>query len=91
MGNEMKCSPHKVGLVVGAILGGIHVLWSILVALNWGQGLLDFILTLHMVHLAVIIGPFDFMMALELVLLTAGVGYLVGYAAAVVWNKVHKN
>jgi hypothetical protein len=36
-------SPGKTALAVGVFFGGWHVLWSLLVALNWAQSLYDFI------------------------------------------------
>lgn len=86
----MKCSPHKVGLVVGLTLGGWHLVWSLLVLLGWGQAVWDFILDLHMIHMSIVVGPFDLAMALSLVALTGVIGYVAGYVAGVVWNWAHK-
>ena len=81
---------HKVGLVVGALLGGWHLLWSILVALGWGQPLINFVLWAHMIHLPYVVGPFDITAAVTLIVLTAVVGYILGYICAWVWNRVHR-
>ncbi len=80
----------KVGLVFGAMVGGLHVLWSILVLLNWAQPLLDFSLWAHMVHIPVIIGPFEATAAATVIIIAACVGYVVGYAGATVWNRIHR-
>jgi hypothetical protein len=40
---EIMSNPNKVGLVVAALIGGWHVLWSLLVLLGWAQPILDFI------------------------------------------------
>jgi hypothetical protein len=42
---------NKVGLVGAALLGGWHLVWSILVATGIGQALYDFILWAHMIQL----------------------------------------
>ena len=85
----MKTNPRKVGLVVGLMLGGVHLLWSVLVALNWAQPLANFSMWAHMVHTSVVIGPFDATAALTVVVVASLIGYCVGYAAGSVWNRVH--
>jgi hypothetical protein len=79
---------HKVGLVGGALLGGLHLSWAILVATGFAQAIYDFILWAHMIHLAIVIGPFDVTAAVTLVIMTGIIGYVIGYAGAWVWNKV---
>ncbi len=81
---------HKTGLVVGVFTGGWHVIWSILVAIGWGQPLIDFILWAHMVHLPCIVGPFDVVAAATLVILTAVAGYAIGRIFAFIWNRLHR-
>lgn len=80
---------HKVGLTLGALIGGMHALWALLVATGLAQALYDFILWAHMIHIAFVIGPFDAMAALTLVVMTGVGGYIVGWVGAWVWNKVH--
>lgn len=84
-------NPNKVGLVFGAVFALVHVVWSILVATGLGQSLYDFVLWANMVHLSVVIGPFDATAFVTLIIVTALVGYLVGYVGATVWNKVHRS
>lgn len=79
-----------MGLAVGAFLGLFHLGWAVLVALGWAQALMDFVLSLHMVHLSYVVGPFDLGMAAGLVAFTAVVGYVGGYIAALLWNWTHK-
>jgi hypothetical protein len=86
---EQKISAHKVGLVVGFVISGLHVLWTILVAVGLAQMLVDFVLWAHMVHLSVVIGPFDVGTALTLIVVTFIVGYAVGRLVGTVWNRVH--
>lgn len=81
---------HKVGLVAGLFLAGWHLVWSLLVLLGIAQLIWDFILWAHMIHLEVVIGPFDAMAALVLVVLTAIIGYVGGYTGALVWNRFHR-
>ena len=83
-------SPTKTALAVGVFLGGWHLIWSLLVALNWGQPLYDFILWAHMIHLQLIIGPFDFLAATVLVAVTFLFGCAIGYVFAAIWNWLHR-
>ena len=48
---QQHLSSTKTALAVGVFLGSWHVIWSLLVALNWAQPLYDFILWAHMIHL----------------------------------------
>lgn len=52
-------SPNKVGLVIGALIGGWHLVWSVLVLLGWAQRIIDFIFWAHMIRPVYIIKPFD--------------------------------
>lgn len=38
-----RIEPNKAGLELGALFGGWHLLWSLLVALGVAQQLIDFI------------------------------------------------
>lgn len=80
---------NKVGLVFGALLGGFHFVWSLLVLSGVAQIVYDFILWAHMIHLTIVIGPFDLAASMTLVVLTAATGYVLGYIGAWVWNRVH--
>ena len=84
-------NPTKTGLVVGAFLGGWHVLWSLLVALNWAQPLYDFILWAHMIHLQLTVGPFDAVAAATLIVVTFVIGCAMGFVFALVWNWFHRS
>ena len=87
MGNLNK---NKVGLTFCALVGGVHLIWSILVGFGWAQALVDFIFKLHMVKPVVVVDSFNFGLALALIIITAVIGYIVGYVFAFVWNKFHR-
>ncbi|MDE2079399.1 MAG: hypothetical protein KGI73_03370 [Patescibacteria group bacterium] len=78
---------HKVGLLFGILLGGLHLCWAIVVYLGFAQPIYDFILWAHMIHVPLTVGPFDATAAVTLVVVTAIVGYVIGYIGAWVWNK----
>jgi hypothetical protein len=83
-------NPNKLGLVLAILLGGWHLVWSILVATGLGQMLSDFVLWAHMIHLAVRIGPFDVTASITLIVVTTILGYALGYIASLVWNRTHR-
>lgn len=86
----MHADPKKVGLVGGVMLGGLHVLWSLLVLLGWAQPLVEFSMWAHMARSAIIIGPFDVAAATTVIIIASLIGYGVGYMVATVWNRVHR-
>lgn len=83
-------NPNKVGMVFAVLLGGIHLLWSVLIALGVAQSFYDLVLWAHMIHLPLVVGPFDMTAAIVLVLMTAAMGYIVGNIGARVWNRLHR-
>lgn len=84
-----RLDPKKVGLTVGTFAALVHLVWSVIVAIGWGQALLTFVVTLHMIIPAATVGPFGFGMAAALVILAGIVGYAAGFVFATIWNKVH--
>ena len=83
-------NPNKVGLVLAALMGGWHILWSLLVLFGGAQPFLDFIFWIHMLRSIYIVKTFDPIAALSLVLITSFFGYITGYIGAVVWRQLHK-
>jgi hypothetical protein len=81
--------PQISGLVLGALLGGSHLLWALIVAAGWGQPLIDFIFWMHFLKPVFVVEPFSVGRAIVLVLVTGAIGYLIGLAGAVLWNRLH--
>lgn len=81
-------NPNKVGTVFAVLLGGVHLLWSVLIAFGVAQSFYDFVLWAHMIHLPLVVGPFDMTAVVVLVLMTAVMGYVVGNIGARVWNRL---
>lgn len=82
---------NKAGLVFGALLGGWHFLWSILVALHWAQPVIDFIFWIHFIKPVYVIEDFAFGRAVILVAVLAVLGYAIGYSFAFLWNRIHRS
>jgi hypothetical protein len=83
-------NPNKVGLVVGALIGGWHLLWVLLVLLHWAQPLIDFVFWAHMIQPIYVIKSFNPLAALTLIVITALTGYVFGLVGGIVWNKLHR-
>jgi hypothetical protein len=83
-------NPNKVGLVIGALIGGWHFVWSLLVGIGWAQPIIDFIFWAHMIKPVYIIKPFDPVAAATLVVITGVIGYVFGFLGAAFWNRLHR-
>ena len=83
-------NPNKVGLVVGALIGCWHLLWSLLVLFGLAQPVIDFIFWAHMIQPIYVIKPFSFLAAITLIAITAVTGYTFGYIGAVIWNRLRR-
>jgi len=80
----------KAGLVLGFVLGGFHLCWTILVALGWAQPVIDFVFWMHFIKPIYVIEPFAIARASILIVATAGIGFVIGSVFALVWNALHK-
>jgi hypothetical protein len=83
-------NPKKVGLAVGKLVGGVHLVWSVLVALGWAQTLVNFSLWAHMISVPVVVEPFDLTAAITVILVATAIGYVLGYIFAKIWNYLHR-
>jgi hypothetical protein len=86
----MVANPHKVGLVIAALIGGWHMIWSVLVLIGWAQPILDFVFWAHMIKPVYCVKPFDPMAAVMLIVITAVIGYIFGFVGAIIWNRLHR-
>jgi hypothetical protein len=57
----------NAGFALGSLLGGLHLLWALLVASGWAQPLMDFIFWLHFIRPVYMIEAFDPLRAAGLV------------------------
>ena len=82
--------PNRAGMILAVLLGGWHLMWSLLVAVGWAQPLIDFIFWIHFIKPVFVIQPFNIGIALLLLAVTSAIGYVVGWGFGVLWNKLHK-
>ena len=83
-------SVGKAGVVLGVLLGGWHLCWSVLVALHWAQPVIDFVFWMHFIKPVYVIEPFEIGRAVILVVVTTGIAFVIGAAFALIWNALHK-
>jgi hypothetical protein len=83
-------NPNKVGIVIGALIGGWHAVWVTLVLVHWAQPILDFIFWAHMIQPVYIVKPFEVAAAVTLIVVTAALGYAFGFFGTIIWNRVHR-
>lgn len=86
----MKLNEQMTGFTLGLFVGGVHLVWSVLIALGFAQTLINWSFSWHMLSNPFIVQPFSLTNAVILVVATGLVGYAIGYAFAKVWNQVHK-
>ena len=88
-GNNLeRLNPTVTGLVVGAMMGGMHLFWSLLVAAGWGQPIMNFIFWMYFIQPIELIEPFESMRGISLVIATSIIGFMLGWAAARLWNRL---
>jgi hypothetical protein len=75
-------SRNRAGIVAAAVFAGWHVVWPLLVLSGLGQIFYDFILWAHMIHLQIVIGPFELVASITLIICTAAIGYVMGFFGA---------
>ena len=81
-------NPQKTGFALGGLAAAVHIVWSVVVALGWGQGLLDFVFSMHSIKPVLMVQSFDLVRSIELVILAGIIGFIVGNVFAHIWNKV---
>lgn len=86
----MQFNKNKVGLAAGKLLATLHLLWIIAIGAGAAQWYLDTIFRLHMLNNPFTVLPFSWASAIELLIITFIVGYIVGWIFAYYWNWLHR-
>ena len=79
-------NPIKCGLILGVLIGIGHMAWALMVALGWGQPVMDFLLTVHFLAPTLHVREFDLLTATTLVAFTSVIAFILGYGLAVAMN-----
>jgi hypothetical protein len=83
-------NPLKAGVTFGALLGGCHFFWSLLVALGGAQSLIDFLFWMHFIQPAFVVQPFSAAAAAALIVFMFIAGFVTAFLFAVLWNRLHR-
>lgn len=83
-----KLNAGTVALITGLFTGGIHLLWSLMVMLGWGQTYLNWIFSLHFLTNPFTVTVFSLSNAVILVVFTFVAGYVLGWVFTWVWNLI---
>lgn len=86
----MTVSENRVGLVLGVLVGGWHLLWSLLVAVHAAQSVIDFVFWMHFLKPVLVVEGFSIHRAVVLLAVTTAAGYAVGFVGGVLWNRVFR-
>ena len=82
-----EINKKSMGMFLGKFVALLHIVWLLLVLLGIAKPLMNWILDLHQISFAYTIMPFNIFNAILLVLVTFGIGYVLGYVLAWFWNK----
>lgn len=82
-----KC---RVGLVLGTLMGLLHLAWALLVATGFAQVFMDFIYSVHFLNDPFYVSGFSLVTAVTLVVVTFVFGYVFGWVFAYLWGFVQK-
>jgi hypothetical protein len=83
---DATASHLNAGFVLAAVMILLHSVWALLVALGWGQAVIDFVFWLHMLSSPYKVQNFEASIAVFLVLATGTIGFVVGSLASFFWG-----
>jgi hypothetical protein len=81
-----KLSGNKLGLALGLFFALIHLVWSLIVLSGVAQALLDWVYSLHFLTIPIVVGSFDIVKALLLIIMAFVGGFILGWIFAAIWN-----
>jgi hypothetical protein len=90
LGLVESTSPNRVGLVIGALVAGWHLVWVLLILCDLAQQVLNFVFWAHMIQPVYTVRPFDSQAASTLIAVTFFSGYVLGFIGALIWNQLHR-
>lgn len=86
----MKKDKNQMGLALGSFFAAMHFLWIAIVALGWGNALLNLINDSHFIISFTEVSEFSMTAGLWGVLWAFVWGYIAGYIFAYFWNMFSK-
>lgn len=82
-------NPIKAATASAIFLGSWHLCWALLVATGAAQFGDQFGVLMHFIKPVYVVGSFDLAIARLLIVVSAALGFVVGFVFSVLWNKVH--
>ena len=86
----MTLNKKQAGLTLGTISALYHFLWVLVVALGYGQSLLDWVYSMHFIDSAQLVGTVNFGTAAIGIVKALICGYVTGWIFASLWNRFGK-
>lgn len=81
---------NAVAVTVGVFLAIVHAAWALMVWMGLAQKIVNWVTTVHMVQMRVVVNSFDVGLAVKLLILTFVGGYVFGWVFAWTWNRFRK-
>ena len=78
----------RVGFLWGFVFATIHAGWALIVAQNYGQPLIDFLLKIHFLSNPFVVQVFDMTLAYALVGISGVLGLIAGTAFSMLWDLI---
>lgn len=88
---QNKINAIDAGLIGTLSMLAIHLIWIILVFTNLAKPVIDYVFWMHFIKPLYEIVPFNVYTAINLLLIVACVGFLVGYLFAKAFNLLSSN
>jgi hypothetical protein len=89
-GDQKRVNVQKTAVVLGTLIAGCHIFWTLLILTGWAQPVLNFVFWAHMIQPVYVVKSFDPRAAITLVVITFFSGYALGLFGAILWNKLHR-
>ena len=81
--------PIKVATTIALLMACIHFGWVLLVAFGVAQSLLNFIFWLHFIAPVYTVQPFNWIVAVALVLFASATSFFAALLFVYLWNRIH--
>ena len=86
----MTLNKRQASLTLGTMAALYHFLWVLVVALGYGQSLLDWAYSMHFIDGAQLVGTINWGVAGLGIVKAFACGYITGWIFSSLWNKFGK-
>ncbi len=85
---KQELNRNQVGLTVGIFFAALHAIWALLIELNLGQSVIDWVFPLHFINSIYTVTDFSLANAAMLVIMAFATSYIMGWLFAALYNWV---